>query len=681
MITSAGVGSGLELESLINQLVTAERTPVESRLVSRQSALTIELSAFGNFQGSLSSLQNSLNDLNQAASFGQRNTTSSDEDIVSVSATSAAAAANYSISVTQLASAHSLASASYDSLTDAVGEGTLTFRFGTTDYVAPDPGPESYNGFAINQDRDVATITIDDTNNTLEGVRDAINSADIGVGASIVNDGTGFRLLLSSSDTGAENSLQISVSDVGDGNNTDAAGLSALAFNGSATNLTQTVAAQDALFTLNGLSVSSSSNVASEVIEGVELTLNDITSTSPVTVSVSEDRGAVRTLITDFVDNYNNFVNAANTLTAFNAETQVAGPLQGDFAARSVIAQVRQAITAAVEGFDGPFSSLSEIGLTTQTDGTLSINSSRLDTALEENFDDIVGLFAAAGFPSDNSVEFAASSDATQIGSYAVTVTQLATQGQLVGAASSFPLDIDADNDALTIVVNGITSNQILLTQGNYTSGADLAAELQARINGDSALSEAGARVSVSYNGSGFEITSATYGSESTVEITAVDTNTLAELGLDVATGSAGVDVVGTINGIAATGTGQLLSAANGDDAEGIQLVIADGALGSRGTVNFSRGVADRLNTLIEGLLDPQGILGVRSDGIQDRLDDIDEEREALDRRIETIEARLRRQFTALDGLLAQLQQTSTFLEQQLANIPRAGTLVRGNNN
>ncbi|MCV6604562.1 MAG: flagellar filament capping protein FliD, partial [Porticoccaceae bacterium] len=246
---------------------------------------------------------------------------------------------------------------------DTVGEGVLTIRFGTTDYTPPTPGPESYNSFAVNPDRGVATITIDSSNNTLEGVRDAINDADIGVRAVVVNDGSGFRLLLSSEQTGAENSLEVAVADSGDGNNLDAAGLSALAFSSAATNLEQTVAAQDAVFTVNGLSINSSDNRANDVIAGVDIDLKDLSGSAPVTVTIAEDQDSVKSLISDFVDSFNSFANTANTLTDYNADTGNAGALQGDFSARSIIGQVRQTLTNAVAGFNGPFSSLSEIGI------------------------------------------------------------------------------------------------------------------------------------------------------------------------------------------------------------------------------------------------------------------------------------------------------------------------------
>ena len=680
MLTATGIGSGLDIESLVTQLISAQRSPVETRLVARESALTAELSGFGSLKSALSTFQDSISSLNKLSSFGQRTTPSSNTDAVVASANSTAASGSYSLSVSQLASSHSLASTGYASTSDLVGTGTLTIRFGSTDYTSPDPGPESYDGFTVNPEKGAATITIDSDNNTLTGVRDAINGAKIGVTAVIVNDVSGYRLLIGSDDGGEKNSLEISVTDTGDSNDLDSAGLSALSFNGSATNLAQTVAARDALFTVNGLSIRSSDNRASGVIEGLDLTLKDVTGAAPVTVTVAEDRQAVKSAVESFVSGYNNYISTVNSLTAYDPETGVAGPLQGDFSARSIASQVRRAITDSAEGFGGSFSSLSELGITTDGDGKLAINSSRFDAALENAFDDIVGVFAAVGRPSDGTIKYITSTAATAVASHDINITQVATRGQLTASPSFFPLNIDSENNSLVLSVNGVTSGEILLTQGNYASGAELADELQARINGDTALAKAGALVSVQFINDHFEITSNNYGSSSTIEVLSVDTNTTAQLGFSTGAGIAGIDVAGTIGGVVASGSGQTLKGAVGSKAEGLQLLIADGSTGPRGAVDFSRGIAYQLNTLITSFLATDGLLDSRTEGIQSRIEGIGDQKEVLDRKMEALEIRYRNQFNALDSLLAQLQTTSDFLTQQLASLPGSGQLLNKNN-
>ncbi|MFK7974623.1 MAG: flagellar filament capping protein FliD [Halioglobus sp.] len=677
MITVSGLGSGLDIESLVTQLVAAERQPTENRLLRQEASLTSEFSAFGVFKGALSSFQVGLTALNTLSTFDQRIATSSDEDVAVLSASSEAETGSYSLAVTQLSANHSLATVGYTAPTDTVGEGVLTLRFGTTDYTSPDPGPESYNSFTQNPDRGVATITIDSSNNTLEGVRDAINDADIGVAATIVNDGSAYRLLINSEESGAENSIEISVADSGDGNDTDANGLSALAFNASATNVSQTVAAQDAIFSINGLSINSASNTARGVLDGVDIELKGISGAAPVELGVTKDEGSIKKAIETFVEGYNSFVSVANSVTAFDATTRSAAALQGDFSVRSIVGQLRQVIANDVEGFGGPFSTLSAIGVTTNADGTLAIDSADLDAALADNFDEISGLFSAVGFTTDPGVSYLGSTQDTAVGSYAVDITQLDSQGSLTGAATLFPQLIDGNNDNFTVSIDGVSSGNISITQGLYATGAQLATELQARINGDSSLSAAGASVSVAYNGNQFEITSDSSGSGSTVALTAVDTNTASSLGLSVSTGIAGQDVIGTINGLAALSTGNVLTALPGSGADGLRIEVNGGALGARGTVDFSRGISDQLNTLLTNFLQDDGIIDARTDGIEERVDEIGDARDALDRRMETLETSLRARFTVLDTLLSQLQNTSNFLTQQLDSLPQPNSINR----
>jgi flagellar hook-associated protein 2 len=253
------------------------------------------------------------------------------------------------------------------------------------------------------------------------------------------------------------------------------------------------------------------------------------------------------------------------------------------------------------------------------------------------------------------------------VGDYAVTVTQLATRGVFT-AGNNSTLTVDATNDTFELDVDGVSSGTITLTQATYASGADLAAQIQSQINGDDTLQESGVSVSVEYvGGTHFEITSASYGGTSEVEITTVEGT---GLGLDTGSDVDGVNVAGTIGGVAAAGIGQVLYGSG--DTDGLEIKVLGGALGSRGTVSFTRGVADQLDLLLATYTDTGSLIDIRSDGLNDRLDDIDDERESLDRRIAMIETRYRSQFAALDIMLTQLQATSNYLTQQLASLPSA---------
>ncbi len=682
MITANGVGSGLDIEGLVTQLVAAERSPVQNRLNRQEIQLKAKISAFGAFKGSLSTFQTALSSLTDAQRFMARKVTLSQPGILTATAGTQAAAGSYDVEVSQLAKSHSLASGLYSSTSDVLGTGTLTFRLGTTDY---DPLTDAYNGFVANSGTATATVTIDTSNNTVTGVRDAINAANIGVKASIVNDGSGYRLLLTSGATGAQNSLQISVAD-DDGNHSDGAGLSALAFNSAATQMTQTVAARDAALTINGLAVTSASNTVSNAIDDVVLHLTALTSGSPVSISVTQDTATVKAEVVAFVAAYNSFMETVNSQTAFNATTQVGGALLGDATVRTITRQIRELVGNVVPGLNGALTSFAAIGITTQSDGKLTLNDARFDGALAANFDGVAGLFAAKGSTTDSQLSYLRASNNTVAGSYPVTVDQLASRGLLAGAGalpdflSGGTVIIDGDNDTLAMRINGVLGGTITLTQGTYTSGQSLAAEIQARINGDSVFLGGGIETTVSYDSAGNRllIESTRYGSDSTVSIVEVDTNSAATLGLSVASGTAGLDAAGTLGGLAATGRGQTLVGASGSSMAGLEIQVSGGAIGARGTVDFSRGVASRLDLLLNNLLGSQNILDDRTDGLETRVERIGQQREVLDRRMAALEARYRSQFATLDSLLSQLQTTSGYLTQQLASLPGAYSGDRG---
>ncbi len=668
-ISSLGAGSGLDLNSLIDQLVEATRAPKEALLDLREAQLQAELSAYGSFKSALSTFQDSMSDLQAASDFRKTSASSSNSAIFTATTSGSVAPGSYSIEVTNLAQAHRVASEAFENTTDEVGTGEITFRFGTYD--------SGGNTFTANADKAIGTVTIDSSNSSLQGIRDAVNAADIGVTASIVNDGSGYRLLFKSDDSGADNSLEITVTDTTDGNNLDSSvGLSQLAYDPTATvgngkNLTETSTAEDAEFSIDGLSMTRSSNTVSGAIEGVTLQLTGETSGTPATLTVTEDTSTIAATVTSFVNSYNTLAATLEQLSGYNDITEEGGILMGDSLVNSVSRQIRSLLTGAVTGLTGSYTSLYQLGISYQVDGTLTLDASKLSDALEDDPDAVGRVFAATGEASDSLINFAASSSDTLVGDYAVTITQLATRGSYTGATlGAFPITIDSSNDTFEIKVDGVQSDTITLTQGSYTTGAELAAQLQSRINADSNLQDSDVTVTVSFSSVGgdhFEIVSDSYGSTSKVEFTAVEGS---GLGLSVATGTDGVDVAGTIGGVAASGIGRILYGA--DDADGMQLEVLGGSTGLRGTVSFTRGVADQLNTLLETYVGDDSLIDIRSEGINTSLDGVDEDRDDLDMQIAALEIRYRNQFAALDILLSQLQSTSSFLTTQLASLPGA---------
>lgn len=666
IITSPGIGSGLDINSLVTQLVAAEREPQTTRLDTKKATLQAKLSAFGVLRSAMASLQTSLSDLASLSTYRARTASSSDADVITATATTTAATGKYQISVAGLAAEHKLATdpvnqvnARFGSVADIVGTGTLTFKFGTTVY---DKDTDTYTSFDLNAEQPSYTVEI--TDGSLQGIRDAINDADMGITASIIFDGNYQRLALAAVDTGAANSLEITVDD-NDGSDADASGLSLLAFNSSATHMVQTQAAQNTTgLTIDGIAIDSASNTLTDVISGLTINLLETGSSA---VSVAYDKDSVSNAVSTFIETYNGLISTINDLSSYDPETGNAGLLNGNGVLRSIETQVRRVLGQMVSGLNGPYRQLADIGITRNfSDGTLVLDDVKLQSAIDNNYDAIAGIFTAYGTTTDSLIQYHASTDETKVGSYDVNITQLATQGTFAGSQPAGLTITAGVNDALSVSVDGISAS-ITLSAKTYASATALAAELQSSLNASEDLRDAGVAVRVAVSGGVLAITSDSYGSGSVVSI--VGGNGRNDLFGLTPTQTDGVDVAGTIGGIQASGSGQILAGAG--IALGLELMVLGGSAGSRGSVAYSRGYAEQLNSVLDQLLSADGVFGSVTDGINRGIKDIDARREMVEQRMQVYEARIRAQFTAMDKLVAQLRSTSDFLTQQLAGLPQ----------
>lgn len=668
-MATSGIGSSnLDVNSIVSQLMTVEQRPL-TILAKKEASYQAQLSAFGSIKGALSSFQSSLASLSNISRFTALTATSSDTSVVTSSASSIAAAGTYSLdSVTKLAQAQKLAATGQTSSTAVIGSGTLTFDFGTITGGTFNTTTGQYTGasFASNGSG-TKTVTIDATNNSLQGIRDAINAAKIGVTATIINDGSTspYRLALTSDTIGKNNSIKISVAESG------APGLAALLAhdpaNNTGQNLAETATAQNAEFKIDGVAVSKASNTVTDVIQGVTLNLLK-TSTSPVSLTVARDNNTIKSSVSSFVKAYNDLNKILRDSTAYDPATQKGAILLGDSTVRTLQSQLRTALSAPVSNTGGALSTLSQIGVSFQKDGSLALDTSKLDSAISSNFNDIASLFAAVGKASDSLVSYSATSSATKPGSYAVNVSALATQGNIVGNLdlNAAPSTVIAAGTTVNVTLNGVIVS-VALTEGTYTA-AQLATMVQSAINGTSTFSSSGSTVAATINGSGFlTLTSNRYGSASGVNLSD-STGTSLSTFMGTATSTGGSDVAGTINGAAATGLGQFLTSSSGDSS-GLSVQINGGLTGARGTVNYSQGYAYSLNALSTALLSGDGPLNGKTSGINSSILDIGKQRAALNVRLTNIEKRYRAQFTALDSMLSSMNTTSTYLTQQLASL------------
>ncbi|MYM25249.1 flagellar filament capping protein FliD [Duganella sp. FT135W] len=536
-------------------------------------------------------------------------------------------------------------------------------------------------GFTADASRTSGNIVIDSSNNTLQGIMDAINKGNFGVTASIVSDGssgtgaTPNHLILTSSATGQSSTMKITLAG-SSGNPPDPDLVSLLAYDPSGTqNLSQKASALDTQATVNGIAVTSSSTSISGAIAGVSISA---LKTGTSTLSVAKDSSSLTTSVNTFVKAYNDLNSQIVQLSAYNADSKTGGPLLGDSTVRNLQASVRRQMSSSITGLQGTsLTNLSQIGVSFQKDGSLTLDNAKLQSAINNKFNDIAGLFAAVGRGTDPDVKFASSTTKTQAGEYAINISQLATQGVLQGT-TPLPAEttIDADTTWTVTLNDTVPSNinntaTITLPAGTYNP-SQMATLLQSSINGVSAFSNNGATVTATIGDDGtLKLASTRYGSKSNIHIISTggtDLSTVFGSGAPVD----GKDVAGTIGGYTATGDGQTLTGAPGAPVDGLKLTIAGDTTGSRGSFGFSQGYAYQLNTLAAGYLGSSGAIASRTTGLNNSVKDVQKQRDAFSSRLTDIEARYRAQYSALDTSIASMNTTASFLTQQFAALSKA---------
>jgi len=363
-ISVPGVGSGLDVNGLVSQLVALERAPAQTQIDSQRSNALSKISALGGLNSALDGIKTAFAALGDGSAFTKRTASVSDTDVLTATATSTAVPGSFSVEVIALATSHKLSSGAFASAATSVGTGTLTV---TVNSVA-------------------SVLSIDSTNNSLTAIRDAINAApdNPGVDASIVTGADGAHLILNARNGGAGGAISVTASG-GDG------GLDALTFvaGGPTNGLTQITAAQDAQAKIDGITVGSTGNTITDAIEGV--TLNLVDALPGTTVEVA----AATAAINSFVKNYNTLVTTANNLASFNATTGSAGALLGDSTLRAVRNDLSQALATRATG--AGFASLSDIGIRVGLDGTLSVDSTVFNAALDTSQASVVALVSEDG--------------------------------------------------------------------------------------------------------------------------------------------------------------------------------------------------------------------------------------------------------------------------------------------
>ncbi|WP_061241431.1 flagellar filament capping protein FliD [Ectopseudomonas composti] len=390
-----GLGSGIKIDEIVTALVNAERAPKTNQLDNLEKQTTTRISAMGSLTGALNTFKTAVDALNKSSLFESRTASTSSSSVLKATAATTAPAGTYSVQVQQLAASSKVALQSVSGGTEA------TFNSGTLEISA---GSSSIS------------VDITAANNTLAGMRDAINEAgkDSGISAAIITDDSGSRLVLSSTKTGAGNDIQVAVTEDGvtSGNNA----LSGQAFTptvdpddaeaflkpssdtGAGGVITQ---AKSAKLTIDGLQLVRNSNKIEDALEGVTLDLvsaqstTDLADGKTINLTVGVDKGSVKSNLQKFVDAYNALMSSTAQLTAVvkvdGSNEPVTGPLVGDSTVRNVMSGLRNEIVKMTGGSESNVRALASLGITTSKDGKLSLDDTLLTEALDSNFEQVGG--------------------------------------------------------------------------------------------------------------------------------------------------------------------------------------------------------------------------------------------------------------------------------------------------
>ncbi len=446
--SSAGAagGSVIDVSNLVSELVAAAQAPQESIISSQTTAVTSEISAVGTLKSALSTFQSALTSLATPSAFQALTANSSDTSIFSAEAGTGAVPGSYSVTVSSLASAEQLLSNAFAGGSSAVvGTGTLAVSLGGSSF----------------------HVSIDSTDDTVAGIASAINSAsdNPGVTATVVNGTDGAHLLLSSALTGAANTIQVTETDAG-------TGLSALTYaTGNTTNYKQEAQAADASFSVAGVAYTSASNTVSDALTGVTLNLSGLTTSgSSATLTVADDNSTIESNVQAFVSAYNTLQSSLASLGSYDASSGTAGTLQGNPLLSNIQNQIRETLYSLVGS--SSYNSLASVGITSNSDGSLSLNATTLDSALSSNFSAVSQLFSgSSGIAAQLNTQISA--DLADGGSIASTEQTLTTQSNnlttrsnnLTTQMQALSASLTQQYSALNALLSSLQTTSSYLTQ------------------------------------------------------------------------------------------------------------------------------------------------------------------------------------------------------------------------
>ncbi|MFM2090524.1 MAG: hypothetical protein RLZZ127_1013 [Planctomycetota bacterium] len=636
----SGLASGIQWNDIIDAFIKADRAST-AVLEKRKETFQGRLDAVRSLNTKMLSLQLDVSSLNRTSAFQVRQATVSNATAATATASSKAIAGTTTIDVVSTAKAHQLATPGQASDTFAYGAGTVTIGLGTGG---------------------TKTVTIDAGASSLTDIATAINAAETGVTASVVNTGSGatpYKLLLTSSKTGGDGAITVS----GTGGTAGLMTQAAMSTVTAADNATVRIGSGP-----GAIELTQSSNTFKDLVNGVDVTVK--APATGVAIAVGTDTTGTKDRINAFVSSYNAVVDELKAKAGYDPTTKAAGVLFSESDIKRGMQRVTQSLLTAVPGLPASLSTATSVGITIdRSSGKLSIDAAMLDAKLAADPDGVMKLFTNSGTSTSSQVSFGALGDKTKVGSpFTVAVTAAAQQAVLTGAAVTAPVVITAANKDLDFAINGKTYN-LDLAEGPYATAEDLAAHVQSVINqGVGTLSE---QVDVGVSGGALRIASRTYGFSVTLQAKASST-ALAALGLGT-TMARGTDVAGTINGAAATGSGQVLSGAAGSDAEGLRLLVTATAPLAGVSVTARKGLAQTVSEAIKAMTDnTTGLFATKDKSLNESITSIGEQVKKTDERLALRRDRYTQMFLAMERSINSSNSLGNFLSGQISAFENA---------
>jgi flagellar hook-associated protein 2 len=382
IITSLGVGSGIDVESLITKLMAVEQAPLTA-LTTQKTSYNNQISALGQIKSALSTLQDSVKAFSTSSNVYSYKASVADSTIATATADSNAVAGTYSVEVQRLATTHKLVAAA--GANPSAG-GTLTIQVGST----------AGGIFTPKSGTSPVSVTVG-AGATLNDVRLAINSANAGVSASIVSGTGGDQLVITSLSSGETGQVKIGAT----------AGLSGFSFDPVAGTggLTQKTAGQDAIVLVDGIQIANtSSNTVAGAVSGLTLNLLQTNTGNPTTLTVANDSSSLKTKLGTLVTAYNSLVSLTKNLTSYDPTTKTAGILNGDSTVSQLISQIRTTLFAVPSGASTSYQTMSSLGVQFQSDGTLKLDSTVLQTAMDKDFASVAATVSSYGSALDTTL-------------------------------------------------------------------------------------------------------------------------------------------------------------------------------------------------------------------------------------------------------------------------------------